>query len=204
VITRLIARVTARTVVVTIVVVIVVAVVPITVLSVAPGDDNAARKGETASHARTLAPAAPQKVPPRVKFRSDAEDLIAALRNAEAACSSSMTALIQQADLSAGETIPILFKARGTLEEGVGLLVAKVQGDMEHAARARTLTQAQLDIYVTDLTTIRLLGLGSDAKQGSIATICSTVTAQVQQEIAVFKPPPPAPPPPGDGGDGSD
>jgi hypothetical protein len=198
---QLIERVSAKAVAVTIVVVIVVIVVPATVLSVAPGDDSAVRGAAAASHARTQPTATPKKVPPRVKFKFDSEDLIAALRSAEAACLASLTALTTSSGLTVDQSKPILDNARARLDIGVVPLVIRVRADEYEVARARTLTPQQLAVYVTEISSVRLSALGTGDKQGSIAVVCSTLTAQVQQQIAILKPPPA---PSGDGDDSGD
>lgn len=198
---QLIERVTAKAVAITIVVIIVVVGVPVTVLSVAPGDDSAVRGAGAASHARTHPTATPKKVPPRLKFKSDGDDLIAALKKAEGACDASLAAVIANSGLPAAQTKPILDKAHARLDASVQPLIGKVQGDEDDVARARTLTPQQLGTYQTDLENIRRIALGSGDKQGSIAILCTSLTAQVQQQIAALKPPPTNG---GDGGDGSD
>ena len=198
---RLVEHVTAKAVAVTVVAVIVVAVVPVTVLSVAPGDDSVGRTATgLASHARKHSAPAPKKVPARVKFQSDADDFIAAMKGAEATCVASITGVITSSGHPAGQTQPILDAARKKLDGAVQALVAKVQRDETEVARARLLTRQQLDTYVADIDTIRLMALPTATNKGSIANLCSTLVIQVQQEVAAL----PRPTNGGDGGDGGD
>jgi hypothetical protein len=201
VLNQLVEHVTTKAVAVTVVAVIVVAVVPVTVLSVAPGDDSVGRTPTgPASHARTNSVPTAKKVPPRVKFQSDADDLIAALRGAEAGCVASITGVITSSGHPAGQTQPILDAARKRLDGTVQPLVARVQRDETDVARARLLTRQQLDTYVADIDTIRLMALPTTTNKGSIANLCSTLVAQVQQQVAAL----PRPTDGGDGGDGGD
>jgi hypothetical protein len=197
VLNHLIERATTRAVGLTVVVVIVVAVVPVTVLSVAPGDDSVGRVVSQVSHARTHPTSAPAKVPARVKFRSDAEALIASLKSAEAGCVASITAGMTSSSHRASETQPILASATNRLDAAVRPLTARVQKDVDDVARARTLSPQQLAAYVADIDTIRLIALPTNTNKGSIANLCAAVTVQVEQQLAAL-------PPPGDGSDGGD